>query len=137
MFAFYIAVCLVPLASAHFELDYPAGRGTNTRNQATFPCGGYPVSNNRTEWPVAGGPVALSLGHAHSRVQVLLAMGNDPGSNFNVVLVPTIQEEGPGEFCLPNVQVPANLGVTDGQNATIQVITDSESSGGLYNVSVN
>ncbi|KAI9787889.1 MAG: hypothetical protein M1816_007375 [Peltula sp. TS41687] len=128
-----IGLLLVPLASAHFHFDYPTSRGSDTTNQRTFPCGGYGVSSNRTEWPVAGGPIHLTLGHDRSKVQVLLALGTDPGEHFNITLLPTIQEEGPGKFCLPTVHVPAGSGVMDGMDATIQVITDTESGAGLYN----
>lgn len=131
----YIGLFLIPLASAHFKLDYPTSRGADSKNQRTFPCGGHPPTTNRTEWPVAGGPIHLTLGHDRSLVQVLLALGNDAGDNFNIVLAPTIQEEGPGKFCMTNVSVPTNIGVADGTNGTIQVITDSESGGGLYSVS--
>ncbi|KAL8732381.1 MAG: hypothetical protein Q9166_002779 [cf. Caloplaca sp. 2 TL-2023] len=124
---------LASLVSAHFTLDFPPAREADEEQSGTFPCGASTVSSSRTAWPLAGGSIQLTLGHDHSAIQVLVALGNDPGSNFNAVLVPTIQEEGLGKFCLSNVMVPESLGVRDGDNATIQVVTDSESSGGLYN----
>ncbi|KAI4256501.1 MAG: hypothetical protein L6R42_006177 [Xanthoria sp. 1 TBL-2021] len=124
---------LFSIISAHFTLDFPPAREANEDDQGTFPCGGAAVSNSRTAWPLAGGSIQLTLGHARSAVQVLVALGNEPGSNFNAVLVPTVQEEGLGKFCFSGVKVPESLGAKDGDNATIQVVTDSHATGGLYN----
>ncbi|KAI9716767.1 MAG: hypothetical protein M1812_005107 [Candelaria pacifica] len=129
-----LLLTLTPLISAHFQLKYPVVRGYVEDTLAQFPCGGQnSVSSNRTSWPVAGGPVALNMGHATSAVQVLLALGNNPGSNFNITLMPVLQEQGLGAFCMKNVMVPSNLNVKDGMNATIQVITNGDPNGGLYN----
>ncbi|KAL8784114.1 MAG: hypothetical protein Q9213_004173 [Squamulea squamosa] len=130
---FFTLSLLASIVSAHFTLDFPKAREADEEQQGTFPCGGGgAVSNERTAWPIAGGSIQLTLEHSHSAVQALLAVGNDPGSNFNVVLVPTIQEQGIGKFCLSDVKIPENLGLRDGDNATIQVVTDSEATGGLY-----
>ena len=69
-----------------------------------------------------------------SSVEVFLGLGNDVGSSFNITLVPIFQEQGLGQFCMGGVAVPNSLGVIDGQNATIQVVTNGDPSGGLYNV---
>ena len=73
--------------------------------------------------------------HDEAAVQVLMGLGNDVGSSFNITLVPTIQEQGIGKFCLGDVTVPAGTHVTEGMNATIQVVTNGDPNGGLYNVS--
>lgn len=73
--------------------------------------------------------------HDEAAVQVLLGMGNDPGVNFNITLLPTIQEQGIGQFCLGDVVVPEGV-ATEGMNATIQVVTNGDPNGGLYNVSL-
>lgn len=133
----YLTVPLfASLVGAHFTLDFPQVRGFDEDNLGTFPCGGQnSVSNTRTPWPLDGGSIQLTMEHDHAAVQVLVALGNDPSSNFNAVLVPTTQEEGIGQFCLSGVKVPQSLGVKDGDNATIQVVTNGDPSGGLYNVS--
>lgn len=125
---------LLPLASAHFRLLYPTARGFDENSLGSFPCGGQKASANRTLWPVKGGPIQLQMGHTTSSVEVLLGLGNDVGSSFNITLVPIFQEQGLGQFCMSAVTVPSDLNVTDGQNATIQVITNGDPSGGLYNV---
>lgn len=133
----FILSALLPLASAHFKLVYPAARGFDEDTLATFPCGGQnTVSSNRTMFPINGAPIQLNMGHTQTNLQVLLALGNDPGSNFNITLVPTFTEEGPQNFCIGAgaIQYPEGLNITDGMNATIQVVSNGDPSGGLYNV---
>jgi len=90
------------------------------------------VSDNRTTVSTSGFPIALEMGHDRSVVQMLLALGTDPQDNFNITLERSFQQTGEGAFCLPSVSIPASLNITDGQNATLQVITDGEDGGGLY-----
>jgi hypothetical protein len=78
------------------------------------------------------------MGHDTAAVQVLLALGNDPGSDYNLTLLPTIQEVGLGKFCLGavgmGVGMGMDLGIKEGVNATVQVVTSGDGGGGLYNV---
>ncbi|KAG9515538.1 hypothetical protein KCV07_g7298, partial [Aureobasidium melanogenum] len=127
---------LLPLASAHFKLIYPAARGFDEDLLVEFPCGGQnTVSSNRTQFPITGAPIQLLMGHTEAKVQVLMALGNDPGINYDITLVPTFQEQGPQNFCMGAgaIQFPAGLNITDGMNATIQVVTNGDPNGGLYN----
>ncbi|KAI4194523.1 MAG: hypothetical protein LQ346_003663 [Caloplaca aetnensis] len=125
---------LTSLSSAHFTLDSPPARGFDDDALGTFPCGGQnSVANKRTPFPLSGGSIQLTMGHDRSAVQVLIALGNEATGAFNTVLVPTTQEEGIGQFCLSDVQIPESLGVQDGDNATIQVVTNGDPTGGLYN----
>ncbi len=95
---------LVPFATCHFELKYPPSRaGDDSEKQGTFPCGGYDTVKDRTQFPLSDGSIQLELGHDRSLVQVLLALGNEPGDNFNIVWKPIVQQEGPGEFCLQDL----------------------------------
>lgn len=95
---------LLPLALSHFTLESPKARGFDEVKLVNFPCGGQDtVSATRIPWPLAGGPIQLNMEHDQSIVQVLLALGNNPGNNFNIVLQPTLQEQGIGNFCLGNV----------------------------------
>lgn len=130
---------LVPLAAAHFKLDYPPSRGFVEDTMPQFPCGGRAQSSNRTVLSLSEGslPVALTMGHSQTAVEILLGLGNDPGSNFNITLVPTFRLTGLGSFCLPHVPLdPKVLGtnLTDGANATLQVVTNGDPTGGLYAV---
>ncbi|KAL2368664.1 expression library immunization antigen 1 [Blastomyces gilchristii SLH14081] len=129
---------LLTLASAHFELIKPESRGTEYDKLTEYPCGGLPVSSKRTRVSLMDPElnVALKMGHDHSAVQVLLAIGPDPGTNFNVTLVPTFMEIGLGDFCLQDVKLTEEkLGtqLTEGLEATLQVVTNGDPNGGLYN----
>lgn len=129
---------LVPFASAHFYLVYPDSRHRVEETMPTFPCGGAPPTADRTLVPLSGSfPVALRMGHVQTAVEMLLSLGTHPGDHFNITLVPTMEVEGLGEFCIPHVSLnPAVLGanVTDGMNATLQVQTNGDPNGGLYAV---
>ena len=153
-FLLQILLGLFPSVSAHFLLNYPQARGFDEDKLVDFPCGGQDSpSSNRALWPLAGGPIQLNMQHDRVAVQVLLGLGDDVGVNFNITLVPTFEEEGFGDFCMGSVVsitirivshrhvftrqwqvVPSNLGIKDGQKATIQVVTSGDPSGGLYNV---
>lgn len=130
------ALAALPLAAAHFKLDYPPARGFDEDKLPTFPCGGQDkASANRTSVSMASFPIALDMGHDEAAVQVLLGLGSDPGTNYNITLVPTFREQGLGNFCMRSVSVPTEMGVTDGMEATLQVVTNGDPNGGLYNVS--
>lgn len=81
------------------------------------------------------------MGHTSALITVVLALGNAPdASAFSTVLVPTLQEYGPQDFCLGDVTVPVTVGgsnttISPGTNGTIQVLTNGDGAGeaGLYN----
>ncbi|KAK7536366.1 putative GPI anchored protein [Phyllosticta citribraziliensis] len=125
------------LASAHFLLNWPTARGFNDDKAAEYPCGGFETpSTNRTMIPVnAPFPIQLDMHHTEANVQVLIGLGNDVGPAFNYVLRPLLRERGPNDFCLGGVVVPGMLGgmnISEGTNATIQVVTNGDPDGGLY-----
>lgn len=132
-----LALLALPLlTSAHFKLIYPPARGFDEDILGTGPCGGQSQSDVRTRVSMSSIPIALLMGHDRSVVQMLLGLGSNVGGNFNIVLEQTFQEEGLGNFCLPDVLIPSDLGITEGMNATLQVVTDGEGGGGLYNVRI-
>ena len=125
------------LTTAHFQLVFPPSRGTADEGQATYPCGGYTQTQNRTSVPLTSIPISLELGHTKNLITVVLAIGNNVGSNFNTIISPTVQEYGPGNLCWSEgaILLPSDLNLTEGTNGTVQVITNSRDGGGLYNVS--
>lgn len=130
-----LALTILPLlVNAHFHVLFPRPR-SDDESTSTGPCGGFPVSDSRTQVSVRSFPVALEMGHDRSVIQMILALGNDPGDNFNITLEQTFQQQGEGGFCLPDVAVPESARVTEGMNGTLQVVTDGEGGGGLYVVS--
>ncbi|GAB1217365.1 hypothetical protein ATERTT37_006604 [Aspergillus terreus] len=128
---------LAPLVAAHFELNYPPSRGVDEDKMTQFPCGGLAVSSNRTQVSLSDPsfPVALTMGHDETALEVLLALGSDPGTNFNITLKPTFRVEGLGSFCIPTIALDASVlgtNLTEGMNATLQVQSNGDPSGGLY-----
>lgn len=45
----------------------------------------------------------MTMGHMQTAFEVLLSLGNDPGDNFNITLMPTFGAKGLGSLCLPQV----------------------------------
>lgn len=136
---FLLSLAMVlPMAAAHFILQYPTSRGFDEEKMPDFPCGGQPQSSTRTQIPLDGSfPLALTMGHVQTALEVLLALGTDPGTNYNITLVPTFQITGLGAFCLPHVDMSEQaigVNITDGMNATIQVQSNGDPMGGLYAV---
>ena len=64
-----------------------------------------------------------------------MAVGENPGDGFSVVLRPQLQVTGLGDFCIGDIQIPSNLNISDGTPASIQVVTNAHGEGGLYQVS--
>ncbi|BCS02874.1 putative GPI anchored protein [Aspergillus luchuensis] len=128
---------LAPLVAAHFELKYPTSRDGSEEQMTQFPCGGAAQSSNRTQVSISAGsfPVALSMGHSQTAVEVLLALGSDPGTNYNITLHQTFEIQGLGAFCLPHIKFDESIlgtNITDGMNATVQVQSNGDPTGGLY-----
>lgn len=138
-----LAAALATTASAHFGLEYPVWRsatlGTgHNYSQWTYPCAGVPAdlpNGNRTDWPLKGGSVKLDLHHDWTYVFINLGLGANV-SNFNYTLTPEFwNATGKGTLCVPELLLPTDLKVADGDQASIQVITVGDSGAGLYNVS--
>ncbi|EME45288.1 hypothetical protein DOTSEDRAFT_71106 [Dothistroma septosporum NZE10] len=167
-----VAVCSV--ASAHTVITYPGWRGNNLHANGTapeqdpntlginyfanndsyafpygmqwmYPCGGMPMTSNRTKWPVGGGAVSVQPGWfpGHSKAFFYINIGiQEEGMqappNYSHPVVPVFQITGPsntqypGQFCLPQVRMPANLSLTEGTNITIQVVEAAQHGAALY-----
>ncbi|KAF3490734.1 expression library immunization antigen 1 [Arthroderma uncinatum] len=129
---------LLPLASAHFNVEAPPTRGGNEDTQPSFPCGGpTQPSSSRTKISLDDPKVAIAMemGHDQAAVQVLLGVGSNPGSNFNITVLPTFRQIGLGAFCLPEVKLTEEvLGFKpkEGMDATLQVLSNGDPTGGLY-----
>ncbi|KAI1621069.1 hypothetical protein EDD37DRAFT_639673 [Exophiala viscosa] len=128
------------LVSAHFELQYPVWRGDSflpPASQYTFPCANVPTSAtsnaNRTLWPLDGGSLLIDFHHPWTYVSFNLGFGGTT-STFNISLNPMmLNETGNGTICIPKWTLPADLGVVEGQDASLQVITVGDSGTALYN----
>ena len=130
------ALTLAPITLAHFTLKYPASRGFDEDKESNFPCGGFnTVQSQRIDFPISGGPIQINLGHQQTNVAVYMAVGDNPGDAFSIVLHPQFTVSGYGDFCLGNISIPSDLNITEGTKASIQVITNAHGDGGLYQVS--
>jgi hypothetical protein len=122
----------------------PAGNGSllyPNGMQWAYPCGGLPVAQNRTKWPVRGGAVSFQpgwfTGHKTALIYINLGIGTIP-LNMSLPMVPPFQIVGPtknpypGTFCIPQVPLPDGLNVSIGDNATIQVIETAIHGAALY-----
>ncbi|KAL4904632.1 hypothetical protein BDW74DRAFT_185540 [Aspergillus multicolor] len=130
-------LALLPLTTAHFHLTYPSPRGTDTDNMPEFPCGGLSPSSNRTSISLDSPsfPVALDMGHDQTAVQILLGVGANPGTNYNVTLRKTFRVEGLGGFCIPDLELSSEIlgtELVEGLEVTLQVVNNGHPSGGLY-----
>ncbi|KAL8763724.1 MAG: hypothetical protein Q9184_000516 [Pyrenodesmia sp. 2 TL-2023] len=165
-----VAACLSSLfsiVSSHTVITYPGWRGNNLHSpgdiagenglgagdngsypygmQWIYPCGGMPISTNRTKWPVTGGAVGVQPGwfpgHSSAFFYINLGEGTIP-LNYSLPMQPVFQILGPsnqqydGSWCLPQVPLPANFTAKVGDNATIQIIETAQHGAALYNVRI-
>lgn len=126
----------------------PPTRGTGNANISP-PGGGLSLSKNRTYWPTTGGTIAFQpgwfSGHATAFLYINIGLdadGPDGGPmDFDHPLVSPWQLLGPsngpypGTLCLPDVKVPADLGVKAGDKATIQIVELATHGASLFAVS--
>lgn len=101
------------------------------------------TSRNRTKWPVTGGAVAVQpgwfRGHETAFVYINIGWGTIPPNMSNPMLS-VFEIEGPtnnpypGTICMPQVPLPANMSVSPGDNATIQVVLAAKHGAALYDV---
>ncbi|KAK5222902.1 hypothetical protein LTR72_005739 [Exophiala xenobiotica] len=134
------ALFVSKLASAHFELQYPYWRGDSflpPASQYLFPCANVNTTdesnNNRTVWPLDGGSLVIDFHHPWTYVSFNLGLGSNT-STFNISLNPMLlNETGNGTICIPKWTLPAHLGIVDGDEASLQVITIGDSGTALYN----
>ena len=73
--------------------------------------------------------------HPWALTYVNLALGGDNTTTFNISLVEGFNQTGNGTFCFPKLVLPADLSVSEGTNASLQVIQLSVTGSALYNVS--
>ncbi|KAL2053652.1 hypothetical protein ABVK25_005956 [Lepraria finkii] len=110
--------------------------------QWMYPCGGMPMSSNRTKWPVGGGAVGVQpgwfQGHSMALMYINLGDGTVP-QNYSLPMQTVFGIMGPnntayiGSICIPQVPLPANYTAVVGNNATIQIIETAQHGAALYN----
>ncbi|KAL4808726.1 hypothetical protein BDV18DRAFT_133039 [Aspergillus unguis] len=163
-----IMLC-VGLVNAHTVIVYPGYRGNNLHTNGTveetnglgeawdsenktmlypygmqwaYPCGGMPLSTNRTNWPVRGGAVSFQPGwfpgHSRAQIHINLGLGTTPPNMSHPMVTPfgivgPDNNPYPGTVCIPQVPLPAGIEVKAGDNATIQLVELAQHGAALYN----
>ncbi|KAL5118737.1 hypothetical protein ACEQ8H_003414 [Pleosporales sp. CAS-2024a] len=109
--------------------------------QWMYPCGGMPMSRNRTKWPIKGGAIAVQPGwfpgHSVAQFYFNMGYGNEP-LNYshqitNFAITGPSNQQYEGTFCMPQVGLPMGYHPKVGDNATIQVIELAQHGASLYN----
>ncbi|KAK1063377.1 hypothetical protein LTR12_007434 [Friedmanniomyces endolithicus] len=113
--------------------------------QWMYPCGGMPQTTNRSSWPISGGALSVQPGWfpGHSKAQVYVNIGiQEMGAlappNMSHPVVPPFEITGPsndnypGQWCIPQIGMPANVSLQVGQNITLQVIELAQHGAALY-----
>ncbi|KAA8565849.1 hypothetical protein EYC84_009668 [Monilinia fructicola] len=134
---FLLLAFLSSLVSAHFSLQYPPARGDSflpPASQWVYPCANINTTENRTAYPTDSFAIGVELHHNWTYMFVNLGLGTNGSSNLNISLTPSpLNVTGKGSLCLKELDIPADLRVENGLNATIQVVTVGESGSALYN----
>jgi len=132
---------LVSIASAHFQLQYPAPRGPFVEDDEPTFCDGYTdAGSNRTVFPLSGGVIEINSEHPTWTVGVLVSTASNP-SNFsdfnfpngtNQLAVNFFQTSGEGLACFNiNLTKSGVSGIQDGANVTVEIVFDG-GDGQLY-----
>ncbi|KAK0937970.1 hypothetical protein LTR29_010417 [Friedmanniomyces endolithicus] len=113
--------------------------------QWMYPCGGMPQTTNRSSWPISGGALSVQPGWfpGHSKAQIYVNIGiQEMGAlappNMSHPVVPPFEITGPnnnyypGQWCIPQIGMPANVSLQVGQNITLQVIELAQHGAALY-----
>ncbi|KAF8529481.1 hypothetical protein JB92DRAFT_671243 [Gautieria morchelliformis] len=119
------------VANAHFLLNYPQTRGFVEAQEVNF-CGGFPLSPNRTQFPINNGIVSITSEHPKANVDILISFDSNPTTfqQFNTTssgqsipfLLPFTQMNAQGDACFPvNISSLGLPEVQNGANATIMV----------------
>lgn len=151
----FITLAASTLATAHVILTYPGWRGNNLITNDTFPygmqwmypCGGMPMTENRTYWPTRGGAIAMQPGwfQGHDKATLYINLGlhdvelpDGSPNNMSLTMVPAFGILGPtkgpypGTICLPQVPIPPGVNPKAGDKATIQVVELAQHGAALF-----
>ncbi|KAF7982066.1 hypothetical protein HWV62_30358 [Athelia sp. TMB] len=128
---------LVSLASAHFQMQYPAPRGVFVEDDEPTFCDGYTQAvSNRTVFPISNGVISMNSEHPSWTVGVIVSTAQNPTafSDFNnsAPAVQFFQTSGEGIACFNIDLLKSGIsGLVDGANVTIEVVYDG-GDGELY-----
>ncbi|KAL4730752.1 hypothetical protein ACLX1H_002790 [Fusarium chlamydosporum] len=136
-----LGLATVQAVSAHFGLVFPTWRADTLSeenedrySQWTYPCAGVDYNKkNVTDWPLKGGSLTLDLHHEWSYIFVNLGLGEN-STNFNISLTPDfLNATNAGTLFIEELALPSEVKVSDGDYASIQVVTVGDTGSALYN----
>ncbi|KDN64823.1 hypothetical protein CSUB01_06926 [Colletotrichum sublineola] len=116
-------LALASAATAHFSLTLPKPLGDSDDNQATAPCGGYTASSSSeaTDFHVEGDAIGMQNGHPQSNWLFRATLDQTAATGWTEIF-PIVLQTGLGNFCEPQVAVPANF---TGKKGLIGVVAHS------------
>ncbi|KAK2033508.1 hypothetical protein LX32DRAFT_73426 [Colletotrichum zoysiae] len=116
-------LALASAATAHFSLTLPPPLSDSDETEATAPCGGFSVSSDTktTDFHVDGDAIAMQNGHPQSN-WLFRATTDLTAAGGWTQLFPVVMQTGLGNFCEPQVVVPANF---TGKKGIINVVAHS------------
>ena len=129
----YLVSVLVSQTAAHFLLNYPPTIGFDDSLEATPPCGSFTVDfakDNVTNFSVGGDSLAMTSIHPKATWLFRATLDLTASGNWTDLL-PAVVQVGLGDYCEPDVTVPASFA---GSKGVIQVVQDAPD-GILYQVS--
>jgi hypothetical protein len=131
-----LALCLMAAfigqSTAHFYLNYPTTIGFDDSLEGLPPCGSFSVdfsTDNITNFHVGGDSLAMTSIHPQATWLFRATLDKTASGNWTDLL-PAIVQTGLGDYCEPDVLVPASWA---GSNGVIQVVQDAPD-GILYQV---
>ncbi|KAI2604233.1 uncharacterized protein GGS25DRAFT_525512 [Hypoxylon fragiforme] len=132
------AAAAAQLVSGHFSIVYPEWRADSISEENGYSQWIYPCANvgggagNRTDWPIHGGVVQLTLRHPWTYLYINVGLGEGNLTNFNMSLLPGLANvTGRGNFCVPTIPLP--MEILDGTLGSIQVVTNGVDGADMYN----
>ncbi|KAL0932325.1 gpi anchored protein [Colletotrichum truncatum] len=118
-----LPILLASTATAHFSLSVPKPIGDSDEKQGTAPCGGYTASSSSatTDFHVSGDAVGMENGHPQTNWLFRATLDQTAGGNWTQVF-PIVMQTGLGNFCEPQIAVPAEYA---GKKGVIGVVAHS------------
>lgn len=128
-----VGLSALPAAYCHFRLPFPGERDpTNFGTQGQGPCGGSnSVVEPRYGWSPDGSPMEIHLSHPLSVGGIYYCPGDNCNTleDFNVTLFETWSVDGSGNYCIPALEIPFDVGSI----GTIQVaVANAGDEEGIY-----
>ncbi|OQN98168.1 hypothetical protein B0A48_16000 [Cryoendolithus antarcticus] len=122
-------LALAGAATAHFVLNWPPTAGFIDDSESTGPCGGAVVTVNSSAPEVQVDRFAIQVLSTHPQGQWQFRATTDTQEPYNwTEIVPEVDTEGAGIFCLNYISAPTSFA---GSKGIIQV-TDTSVDGVLY-----